>query len=91
MGDDCLTVKKAWGVYDRWLHDPKVDFRHEPTEVDALFRHATTEFSQKSAPKALGDCYLLALSQASPATLVTFDGALSTLAGRTHQDAILLT
>jgi len=91
MGDDCLTVKKAWGVYDRWLCDPKVEFRHEPAGVDGFFRHATAHLSQVSAPKALGDCYLLALSQASNATLVTFDGGLSNLACKINQDAILLT
>jgi hypothetical protein len=91
MGNDCLTVKKAWGVYDRWLRDPKVEFRHEPAEVDGFFRHATVHLSQVSAPKALGDCYLLALSHASNATLVTLDIGLSNLASKINQDAILLT
>jgi hypothetical protein len=90
MGDDCLTVKGAWAVYDRWRSDPKVEFRHEPAEVEVLFRQATAHFSRSSAPKALGDCYLLALGQALHATLVTLDGAVSDLAGKLDQDAILL-
>ena len=91
MGQDCLTVRKAWGVYDRWLRDPKVEFRNEPADVDGLFRRASTPFSSTSAPKALGDCYLLAFSQSSHATLVTFDGALYHLARKADQDAVLLT
>lgn len=90
MGGDCLTVRKAWAVYDRWLHDPKVEFRHEPAEVDEWFRLATSALSSISAPKALGDCYLLAVSQAAHATLVTFDKALSKLAVKRNHDAVLL-
>jgi len=90
MGDDCLTLRKAWAVYDRWLRDPKVEFRHEPAEVDEWFRLATSAFSPTSAPKALGDCYLLALSQAAHATLVTFDKGLSKLAVKRNHDALLL-
>lgn len=33
-----------------------------------------------SAPKALADCYLLAMSQVASATLVTFDAGLHRLA-----------
>jgi len=90
MGTDCLTVKQAWGVYDRWLSDPKIEIRREPAELDALFRRSTARFSQMSSPKALGDCYLLALSQVSDATLVTLDGGLSDLGGHIGQDVVLL-
>lgn len=91
MGADCLTVKKAWGVYDRWLRDPKVEMRREPPEVDELFRQATAPFGQMSSPKALGDCYLLAVSQSLGATLVTLDGGLLHLARKMNQEAFLLT
>jgi len=90
MGEACLTVKKALAVYDRWLLDPKVEIRREPAEVDDLFRRTAASFSQASSPKALGDCYLLALSQASTATLVTLDGGLFRLAAKSRQDAVLL-
>ena len=90
MGDDCLTVGGAWDVYETWLRDPKIEFRSEPADVGGLFRHATARFSKTAAPKALGDCYLVALSQATHTTLVTLDGALSHLASRFHQDAVLL-
>ena len=91
MGDDCLTLREAWKVYDRWLRDPKVEFSREPAQVDDLFRRTTKSFSQTSAPKALGDSYLLALSQALDTTLVTYDIGLSKLAARADHKAVLLT
>jgi hypothetical protein len=30
MGDQTLTLRKAWGVYDRWLEDPRVEMYPEP-------------------------------------------------------------
>lgn len=90
MGDDCLTVKQAFGVYDSWLGDPKVAFRHEPAEAEGLFRQAAARFSNASAPKALGDCYLVALSRGAHATVVTLDGGLSNLAGKLGQQTVLL-
>jgi toxin-antitoxin system PIN domain toxin len=90
MGDDCLTVKKAWAVYDRWLRDPKVEFLYDSAEVDALFRSATARYSHTPAPKALGDCYLVALSEASRSTLVTLDSALAGLARGMKVDGVLL-
>jgi uncharacterized protein len=90
MGDDCLTVKKAWSVYDQWLCDPKVGMTREPAEVDDLFRHSTAAFAQKSSPKALGDCYLLAFARALRSTIVTLDGGMCDSARRLKQEAILL-
>ena len=90
MGSDCLSMKRAWEVYDQWLRDPKVEFRRESPEVDRLFHRATVPFSQMTSPKALGDCYLVALSQALDATLVTLDAGLRDLARRHRQDAVLL-
>jgi uncharacterized protein len=90
MGDDCLSVGKSWEVYDRWLSDPKVEFRHESEEVSGFFRVAAAQFSHSSAPKALADCYLVAFSQASNADLVTLDTGLAKLAGKVDQDTLLL-
>jgi len=90
MSHDCLTVRQAWAVYDRWLEDPKVEFRREPAEVDELFRQAAEPVWRTAAPKALGDCYLSALSRACGATLVTFDTGLYRLATRQGGQATLL-
>ncbi|MGD0200131.1 MAG: TA system VapC family ribonuclease toxin [Bryobacteraceae bacterium] len=80
MGEQTLTLRKAWGVYDRWLNDPRVEFYPEPRGLDAGFRQATAPFAGKAAPKWVGDCFLLAYANESHATLVTFDKALLALA-----------
>jgi hypothetical protein len=87
---DCSTVQEAWRIYDGWLREPLVNFCYEPHDVDALFRLATAPVSRLSSPKALGDCYLLAISQAANATLVTFDAGLSGLGAKLHCDVVLL-
>jgi predicted nucleic acid-binding protein len=46
MGEQTLTLRKAWSVYDRWLADPRVEFYPEPRGVDAEFREATEPFAQ---------------------------------------------
>jgi uncharacterized protein len=76
MGDQTLILRKAWGVYDRWLEDPRVEFYPEPRNIDAGFRQATEAFGSRQASKAVGDCWLLAISNEVQATLVTFDRAL---------------
>src|SRR5208283_3678039 len=77
MGKDVQTIGAAWKVYDRWLEDSRVGIRQEPVELDGAFRAATRSVSRLSSPKALGDCYLLALSQVTNTTLVTFDRGLA--------------
>ena len=49
MGEEVLTLGKAWKVYDRWLEDPRVDFYPEPGNVDAGFRRATRPFANSSS------------------------------------------
>jgi predicted nucleic acid-binding protein len=44
--------------------------------MEATFREATALFAAKPASKWVGDCYLLAFSKQSGASLVTFDKAL---------------
>lgn len=90
MGDDCLTVRKAWAVYDQWLSDPKVEIRAEAPEIEDLFRQATLPFAKLSAPKVLGDCYLLAVARALQAKLVTLDRAFLNPARLAAQDVLLL-
>jgi len=90
MGNNCLTLHAAWQVYDQWLSEPHVAFCHEPAEVDSLFRLVTAPVSRTSSPKVLGDCYLLAVSQAAHAKLVTFDAGLGRLAARLHYGVVVL-
>ena len=76
MGDQTLTLRKGWGVYDRWLEDPRVEFYPEPRNLDAAFREITQPFAAKQASKTVGDCFLLAYATELQAALVTFDRAL---------------
>jgi toxin-antitoxin system PIN domain toxin len=89
MGEQTLTLKKAWAVYERWLGDPRVAFYPEPRGLDAAFRDATAPFAAKRASKWVGDCYLLAYSKESDTTLVTFDRALLE-AARKHGYAAIM-
>jgi predicted nucleic acid-binding protein len=89
MGQQTLTLPKAWGVYDRWLQDPRVEFYPEPRDLDSGFREATASFASKAASKWVGDCYLLAFAKHSPATLATFDKALSALAKKQRCSAVI--
>lgn len=76
MGEQTLTLRKAWSVYDRWLADPRVDFYPEPRDADAEFRRVTGPFGARLASKWIGDGWLLASANALQSTLVTFDRAL---------------
>jgi hypothetical protein len=88
MGDQTLTLRKAWGVYDRWLEDPRVEFSPEPRQAETGFRQATEPFAAKAASKWIGDCWLLAFAQATHSRLVTFDQALYEFARKQGNAAI---
>ncbi|MGA2183121.1 MAG: VapC toxin family PIN domain ribonuclease [Bryobacteraceae bacterium] len=90
MGKDVRTIGQAWKVYDRWLEDSRVGIRQEPFEFDMAFRAATRSVSRLSSPKALDDCYLLAVSQVTDATLVTFDRGLASACRKARQRVALL-
>ena len=88
MGEQTLTLRKAWGVYDQWLEDSRVEFYPEPSGLEAGFREATAPFAGKAAPEWIGDCYLLAYAKHSQATLATFDKELYHLARKQHCPAV---
>jgi hypothetical protein len=73
MGKGVRTIGEAWKAYDQWLDDSRVGIWREAFGLDAAFRAATRPVSRLWWPKALGDCYLLAVSQLAGPTLVTFD------------------
>ena len=90
MGDEVQTIGQAWKVYDRWLEDSRIGIRHESFEFDRAFRDVTRSVSRLASPKALGDCWLQAFSQAAGATLVTFDKGLATACRKAGQPFALL-
>jgi toxin-antitoxin system PIN domain toxin len=89
MGDQTLTLREAWAVYDQWLQDPRVEFYPEPRNLEAAFRQATQPFAARQASKWVGDCWLLAFAEAAKAQLVTFDRALIEFARRQGNTAVL--
>jgi predicted nucleic acid-binding protein len=82
-------LRKAWGIYDRWLEDPRVEFYPEPRNLDAAFREGTQPFAAQAGSKAVGDCFLLAYAKEVEATLVTFDRGLHEFARRQNYAAIV--
>ena len=91
MGDQTLTLRKAWNVYDSWLSDPRVEFYPEPRDADSASRAATEPFAAKPATKWVGDCWLLAYAESSQASLVTFDRALYEFARKQGNTAAIPT
>ncbi len=89
MGEQTVTLRQAWDVYDQWLNDPRVEFHPEPRGLDASFRRMTSPFGGQRASKWVGDCYLLAHASESDAPLVTFDAALLELARKRGHPSIL--
>ena len=89
MGNQTLTLRQAWAVYDRWLDDPRVEFYPEPRDVEAGFRQATQPFAARQASKWVGDCWLIAFAGGARAQLVTFDQALYRAARKLGNSAVL--
>jgi toxin-antitoxin system PIN domain toxin len=89
MGDQTLTLRRAWAVYDRWLQDPRVEFYPEPRTLEHEFRKAAQPFAAKQASKRVGDCFLLAFAEAAGAQLVTFDRVLHEFARKRGHFAVL--
>lgn len=81
MGDEVRTQREAWETYDLLAGDSRVTFYAEwnPEAVESEFRAltATTQFAAQQWP----DAYLAAFAKAEGLILVTFDRALSKLAG----------
>ena len=71
MGDEVMDQQQAWGAYDRWLGDGRVEFVEEPADLESMFRRLTRR--RHPAPKDWADAYLAAFAAASELTLVSFD------------------
>ena len=81
MGDEVRTQAEAWKAYDELTSDPRVIFHVELDldGVDAEFK--ALSMSGQSSPQQWPDAYLAAFARAEGLVLVTFDRALSKLAG----------
>jgi len=74
MGNDVLSQREAWRVYDGWLSDDRVSLVDERHGLESRLRPLTR--SRRASPKAWADAYLVAFAETSQMTLVTFDRAL---------------
>jgi hypothetical protein len=84
LGDEVLTQRQCWALYDRWIENGKAILIQEPTGLEiALRQRASTD---SPSPKTWADAYLAAFAETAGLTLVTFDRALAAKA----KDAILL-
>lgn len=87
MQAEVKTQSEAWKAYDILMSDSRVVFYPESNllEAEQMLRRltSTSRFSHQQWP----DAYLAAFAQAEGLTLVTFDRALSKLAGN---DTVLL-
>jgi len=82
MQTEVKTQLEAWKAYDLFISDSRVVFYPESDmeRVEELFRKLTA--MPQFAPQQWSDAYLAAFAKAEDLTLVTFDRALSTLAGK---------
>lgn len=74
MGEEVVSQKEAWQVYDHWLEDTRVVFLDEPAGLEPAFRSHSTRNDQ--SPKDWADAYLVAFASVLGLTLVTFDRGL---------------
>ncbi len=81
MGDEVKTQRESWIVYDLLLGDWRVQFQSEPDADAVESRLRSLTATNQFAPQQWPDAYLAAFAGAAGLTLVTFDRALSKLAG----------
>jgi toxin-antitoxin system PIN domain toxin len=75
MGDETVTQRKCWGIYEEWLTAGRAEMQAEPPGIETTFRART--FSLEPAPKTWMDAYLAAFAESAGLTLVTFDRVLA--------------
>lgn len=84
MGDEALTQRECWELYQKWLRGGGAYLLAEPEGIGVAFERRSC--SNSFSTKAWSDAYLAAFAETGRMTLVTFDRA---LAG-TVEGAVLL-
>jgi toxin-antitoxin system PIN domain toxin len=75
MGDEALTLRACWQIFDRWAGTGQVRWATEPAELEQALRTRTK--ANSISPKTWTDAYLAAFAETAGLTLVTFDKALA--------------
>jgi hypothetical protein len=75
LGQDVLSQRRCWALFDEWISSGDAEFADEPAGLNAVLRRRTlTDFP---SPKTWADAYLAAFAEAANLTLVRFDRALA--------------
>jgi predicted nucleic acid-binding protein len=75
MGDETVTQRQCWAIYEKWLAGGRAVLRAEPAGIERAFRERTSAL--EPAPRTWMDTYLAAFAEAGNLTLVTFDRTLA--------------
>lgn len=84
MGDETVSQRQCWAIYEEWLAGGRALLRAEPPGIEAAFRKRTVAL--EPAPRTWMDAYLAAFAETAGVTLVTFDRA---LAGKVKKAVLL--
>lgn len=68
---ECVTMAKAWEIYDRLLHDPRIFYINEPEDLVAHWKKYTIPLQY--SPKVWNDAYLAAFAKNLDFIIVTLD------------------
>ncbi len=71
MGDDVLSERKAWTVYEQLRRDSRVVFCLEPPDIEAVWKQLTQ--SAQPATRFWTDAYTAALALLHNYRVVSFD------------------
>ena len=75
MGEETITQRQCWGIFEDWLASGWAMMQNEPPGIEPAFRARTR--ADEPATKAWTDAYLAAFAETAGLTLVTFDRALA--------------
>ena len=73
FGEEAVSLREGWHLYDRILSDSRVSLTDEPNDLEQYWRSYTNIDSP--SPKFSSDAYLAAFALAGQLTLVTNDRA----------------
>ena len=75
MGENVLTARDAWQLYDELFADSRVSFWGEPAGLEPAWRIASGRLPPGT--NSWTDAYLSAFANTTGCSLVTFDGELA--------------
>ena len=79
MGDDVLSQRQAWSIYDHLVSDPRVVFALEPPNIEHVWKKLTQ--SAFGATSLWTDAYIAALALLHDFCVVSFDKSFANIAG----------